>query len=57
MGKLINALSIFLVIKLIIGFIEIFDYISKGKCSVWNYYVNVEDGVVLCNSLIVSLKG
>lgn len=42
MGRLINALSIFLVIKLIIGFIEIFDYISKGKCSVWNYFVNVE---------------
>lgn len=34
MGRLINALSIFLVIKLIIGFTEIFDYISKGKCSV-----------------------
>lgn len=57
MERLINGLSIFSVIKLIVGFIEIFDYISKGRCSVWNYFVNVENGVVLCNFLIVSLKG
>lgn len=54
MERLINGLSIFLVIRLIAGFIEILDYISKGKL---NYFVNVENGVALCNALIVSLKG